>query len=327
MYNDILQLLRNELVIPTKDFGAIGCALVLDKSSHVKAKIFACEIGSECVDSAGLAAIGKKGMLGAAKFLSEEPSRGQRHPALDLLVGIVIKMNNDVQKLSKICGTNLSDKGRKMLEERLKNHAIPARTEVLDSEPTVTPSIASELPRLSLRQTSPTPKYVVSKPTTSEGVVSDLFVFSSKQSFESNDSFPLGTADDKPAQIAQSSSSAAASLRARLMKIREKGVTAAIPTSQPLENSSRALGSHESSREKPRQIEHIHSHITYFRDLLQKQPPINEDDASIANAISSLRIFHNVLAAKDGSISKHDSSGFRHEIIEHANTSIDLVRR
>lgn len=321
MYNDIMHLLRNEVLIPTKDFGTVGCALVIDRSAHVKAQILACALGSQCVDSAGLAAIGKKGVLGAAKFLSEDPSR-QRHAALDLLTCIVTKMNNDIPKLSKICGNNLSDKGRKMVEDWVKSSKIAGKSEV--TEPTAMSNIASELPRLSLRQNPPTIKYAVPKPTThEEGVVDDLFVFSSGQSFDSSDSFPRS--DHKLAGISQGSTSAAAALRARLMKIREKGAA----TSQTFEPFPQTTNLGEST-EKRRQIEPIYIHISYFRDLLQKETPVNEADSSVEKAIGSLRIFHNVLAGKDGSllnISKQDACSFRNEIIEHANTSIDLVRR
>jgi hypothetical protein len=331
MYNDILNILRNETLVPAKDFGAFGCALVIDRSAHVKAKVLACDLGSECVDSAGLAAIGKKGLLGAAKFLSEEPSL-HRNAALDLLVRIASKMNNDVPKLSKICGNSLSDKGRKMLEDRLKTNKIPVRSEV--TEPAATLSIANELPRLSLRQLSPTRKYVLPNPTTSdEGGVEELFVFASKLSFESGDSYSNARSDDKPSSVVHGSSSAAASLRARLLKIREKGVAVVPATSQKPELPSKDvgnLGDYESSEEKTRQIDPIHVHIQCFRDLLQNEPPVKETRASVEKAIDSLRVFHNVLAGKDGSlinISKQDSASFRNEIIENANTSIDLVRR
>jgi hypothetical protein len=320
------------VVIPTKDFGACGCALVIDRSPHVKAKVLACQFASECVDNAGLAAIGKKGLLGAAKFLSEEPSL-HRNAALELLVRIATKMNNDVSKLSKICGTSLSDKGRKLLEDRAKINKNPARSEAAEAAATM--NIASELPRLSLRQTSPASKYALPNPgTTEEGAIDDLFVFSSKLSFESGVSYANTRSDDRPAAVVQGSSSAAASLRARLMKIREKGVTGPVAASEMPEPSSKKVdsaGDYESSdTTTTRKIEPIHVHISCFRALLQRESPVKEDDAAVEKAIDSLRIFHNVLAGKDGAllnISKQESASFRDEIIEHANTSIDLVRR
>jgi hypothetical protein len=333
MYHDVLHILRNDVLIPTKDFGACGCAVVIDRSAHVKAKVLACQFASECVDNAGLAAIGKKGLLGAAKFLSDEPSL-HRNAALELLVRIASKMNNDVFKLSKLCGNSLSDKGRKLLEDRAKISKNPARSEAAEAAATL--NIASELPRLSLRQTSPASKYALPNPgTTEEGAIDNLFVFSSKLSFESGDSYSNARSDDRPSAVVQGSSSAAASLRARLMKIREKGVTGPVATSQMPEPTSKtvdSVGDFESSQASTttRKIEPIQVHISCFRALLQRESPVKEDDAAVEKAIDSLRIFHNVLAGKDGAllnISKQESARFRDEIIEHANTSIDLVRR
>jgi hypothetical protein len=84
----------------------------------------ACKECCVCVESLGLSGIGKKGVLVAAKSLSEEKLPENRNGLLDLMELILPRMNGDMQRFVRICGPNLSDKARVLIEERLKKGTI-----------------------------------------------------------------------------------------------------------------------------------------------------------------------------------------------------------
>jgi len=58
------------------------------------------------------------GVLVAAKALSEETLSENRSACLDLMELILGRMNGDIQRLARICGPSLSDKARRLVEER-----------------------------------------------------------------------------------------------------------------------------------------------------------------------------------------------------------------
>jgi hypothetical protein len=69
--------------------------------------------------------LGKKGLLVAAKTLSEETLPENRVAALDLMEAVLLKMDGDVEKLASICGTTyLSDKAAALVEERWRKHSV-----------------------------------------------------------------------------------------------------------------------------------------------------------------------------------------------------------
>jgi hypothetical protein len=80
----------------------------------------ACKQCYECVEKIGLSGIGKKGVLVAAKALSEEKLQENRTALLDLVELLLAKMNGDMQRFTRICGSSLSEKARSLLEERVK---------------------------------------------------------------------------------------------------------------------------------------------------------------------------------------------------------------
>jgi hypothetical protein len=93
---------------------------LIESSSNAKARVMACKECCACVESLGLSGIGKKGVLVAAKSLSEEKLPENRTALLDLMELILPRMNGDMQRFVRICGPNLSDKARVLIEERLK---------------------------------------------------------------------------------------------------------------------------------------------------------------------------------------------------------------
>lgn len=93
---------------------------LIESSSNAKARVMACKECCACVESLGLSGIGKKGVLVAAKSLSEEKLPENRNALLDLMELILPRMNGDMQRFVRICGPNLSDKARVLIEERLK---------------------------------------------------------------------------------------------------------------------------------------------------------------------------------------------------------------
>lgn len=120
MFLDLMDQLKAEEILPTKRMGPLVCVAVIESSSHPKAKLLACRQCYECVDQIGLAGIGKKGVLAAAKSLSEEKLQENRNALLDLTALLVSRMNGDMQRFARICGSSLSGKARSLLEERIK---------------------------------------------------------------------------------------------------------------------------------------------------------------------------------------------------------------
>ena len=117
-FHDVLSLLNSSGVISDKTFGSLICVSVIERSQQTKARVLALQRCSSCIERIGLVAIGKKGLLLTTKALSDEVIPENRTAALDLLEVVLSKMNGDVDKLARICGPNLSNKSRAMLEER-----------------------------------------------------------------------------------------------------------------------------------------------------------------------------------------------------------------
>lgn len=276
MYSEITALAESEFLLPPKRLGAVVCAAMMDGSTHAKSRASACETCLACVEKAGLAGVGKKGVLSAAKLLSQETTK-YRVSALDLMEVILSKMNNDMQRLVRICGPNLTDKGRQLLEERLAqgrptrgSSPAPARTPAHQQSPRGSPvkshktgerrstrssgrepDIYDELPKLSLRSWSKAPRNG-SPQNRDTGFESsdDPFAFS-LSAFR--DPLPvsdleevkeaLPTKHEASKSVAKTNfepSGAAALLRARLLKIRGSG-------SMP-EQDVGAVGSFDGSR-------------------------------------------------------------------------------
>jgi hypothetical protein len=130
VFDDLVMQMKVEDVLPMKRLGSVVAVSMLERASHAKARLTACQDCSRCVDQLGLSGIGKKGVLVAAKALSEETLSENRTACLDLMELVLSRMNGDVQRLARICGASLSDKARRLVEERCqrrKANGIPAK--------------------------------------------------------------------------------------------------------------------------------------------------------------------------------------------------------
>lgn len=153
--------IKSETLLPPKRMGPLVCVALIEGSSHPHARFLACRECFECVEKIGLSGIGKKGVLAAAKSLSNETLQENRSALLDLMELLVTRMNGDMQRFSRICGPNLSGQARALLEERInkpeKGHSsVPSRSGI--------PAPASTKRSIS----RPTPRIQKPKPATSK---------------------------------------------------------------------------------------------------------------------------------------------------------------
>lgn len=182
---EIVGILQCHELVPAKVLGPVGCVSVIERSGNAKARASASSLCLECIAVAGLAGIGKKGVIAAAKALSEEHIPENKSAMLDLLEAILERMNGDIQRFVRICGPGFDAKSRELLEERWRKHdhsqahasarKIPAQRKAnlphvnVQHEPETPESKATvldELPALSLRDTVFTGK-MGQKPTLS----------------------------------------------------------------------------------------------------------------------------------------------------------------
>jgi hypothetical protein len=130
LFDELVVQMKVEEVIPMKRLGSVVAVSMLERASHAKARWAACQDCSRCVEQLGLSGIGKKGVLVAAKALSEETLSENRTACLDLMELVLSRMNGDVQRLARICGSFLSDKARRLVDERCqrrKTNGIPSK--------------------------------------------------------------------------------------------------------------------------------------------------------------------------------------------------------
>jgi hypothetical protein len=109
-----------EELLPPKRMGPIVCVSLIEASPHPKATLLACRECYECVEKIGLSGIGKKGVIATAKALSEAKLIENRSALLELMELVLSRMNGDMQRLTRICGSSLSGKARDLLEEKVK---------------------------------------------------------------------------------------------------------------------------------------------------------------------------------------------------------------
>jgi cytoskeleton-associated protein 5 len=128
-FAEIEMLIQDEQLLSTKQLGGF-CVAVMEGSAQAKARASACRLCIECLERDGLVAMGKKGVLVAAKAVSDETIPENRSLALTLMMKILFRMNGEFTKLERICGPSLTNHGRQLLEERW------ARREKDSTEPT-----------------------------------------------------------------------------------------------------------------------------------------------------------------------------------------------
>jgi cytoskeleton-associated protein 5 len=153
----------------------------------------ACKKCYECVELVGLSGIGKKGTLAAAKALSTEKILENHNAFLDLMELILSKMNGDMQRFARICGSSLSPKARDLLEERVNTSKSNMPLKPSPSRSTTTARLQSR--SSPTKNASPT---VVSKKNRYDGPLNSSF----------GDSLPaLGLRDYSPSGIPRPSPS------------------------------------------------------------------------------------------------------------------------
>lgn len=367
-FMDIVSLLQSEDLLPPKRLGGIVCAAMIERSAHAKARVMACHIGLECVEKTGLAGIGKKGVTSTAKMLSEETIPENRAAALDLMEVILSKMNGESQRLARICGPNLSEKAREMVEERWQKRPPPPkqttraptadyqeRERSIQSQSKATrdgqaENVGSqsvyydELPALSLRPPSgremPT-AYSRAREVDQDLSRIDPFAFSSTAR-ASPVSAVTETAHDisekdsggyKAADIgstgAESSFGTAASLRARLMKIREKS-KGPEESSEELETALvEAIQDAELVEEISPEAE-FENGLESIKVLVSKNTPLGEEDVDLLGCIETLKKFHAALSKQQKGnfgLSVQAFSALRQLIAENLSNTIEHLTR
>lgn len=328
---------------------------MIDGSHHAKARALACHTCIACVEKTGLAAVGKKGVLSTAKLLSQE-TRKYRDPPLDLMEMILSKMNGDIQRLTRICGPNLSEKAKQLLEERWRKRGAPEDATPSTSRRVSPPQdlhtlnvrqqqdIYDELPRLSLRvgvmnASKPSPKY--REECQDDNASDDPFAFSvsalrnsspTSTKSEANDpttletngaeSFPIKSTDIEP-------SGAAALLRARLQKLREKEKTAEESAAVDDIGQTQFVTEVDFRASEKTEID-CDSQMECIRDLLRMDGPMLDSDPEIEACIGVLRLFHSALSGQHHpalGMTPAQFSCLRKFLIENTNVAVDLLTR
>lgn len=353
------------------------CVAVIEGSSQAKARMYACRSCIDCIEKIGLAGIGKKGVLVAARALSKETLVETRAASLDLMELILVKMNSDLQRLVKICGSNLNDKGRQLLEERVSRRdqkdnvpslETPRRrsslrvnadtSSVARREKETKTDLFDELPRLSLRNIGSSSKPIESPKYNAlqDNISEDRFQFSKtlKQvempgahqdtasllqvnSFEESE---YSAKTDAISVRTDGETSAAASLRARLIRIREKGkmpeFVNAVDSSHSRtdENEIRAknVASGFSNAEESSRLSDAmyQTEISSLRHLMSKARPISPNDVDLLGCIDSVKKFHASLSRQTHSfvgLSSESLSLIRCKMIEHADSVVEELTR
>lgn len=304
-------MIRSGSLLPEKQLGSVVCVAVIEHSSHAKAKALACQICQECIDSIGLNGCGKKGVIASAKVLSDDRVKENRAAALDLMVVILSRMNGDTSRLSRICGPSLSNKAMQLLEERAKRRegTTPShrgvRTTTVNALDKECSGLYDELPKLSLRTGA------ASSRSTSTGAepTNDPFSFSAKSETEKASAVPNG-GDDL--------SGAAASLRARLMKIREK-----------TQASSEVSPDDPDSLLDDAQIDY-QTEITIIRSLLDRNDQLVDEDPDLLSCVETMKRFHAALSKQQGAnlgYSRDALSDLRREILADIDEAADQLTR
>merc|ERR1740136_50149 len=130
MLHSLLSSLASDEIYPSTKYGSVTCISVIERSATAKTRLLATRECHRCVEKCGLGGIGKKGVQLIAKSLCEETLSENRSAFLDLIETIIRKMNGDLQRYIKICGSSsLSGKGRAMVEERWSKHGSLAAPE------------------------------------------------------------------------------------------------------------------------------------------------------------------------------------------------------
>jgi len=134
LFNDIIGLITSDAKTPLyrlHSYGQYICVPLIDKSSTSKTRALAMRECRICIESAGLNAVGKKGMIIIAKSLSQESISENRSVALDVFEAVIKRMKGDIGKLIRVIGKNITPAAKQLVEDRWAKHgSIPGASSV-----------------------------------------------------------------------------------------------------------------------------------------------------------------------------------------------------
>ncbi len=150
----IFTLVTTKKVYPSQKFGSV-CIKVLEKSKSNPSRSLAAELCSVAVQSTGVSAIGKKGLVVLSNALNEETVAEAKKVYIDLFEIVVEKLRGDTGKL--FSAINPTDKVKAMIMERcakqpVATHGSPRRSPPRKIAPPVSqysPTNDQEAPALS----------------------------------------------------------------------------------------------------------------------------------------------------------------------------------
>lgn len=304
---------QNENLLPVKTLGSTVCVAVMERTSHAKARVLCYHTAINCLENGGLAALGKKGVVVAARLLSEETIPENRAAALDLLEVVLSKMNGDMQRLARICGPNLEDKARQLLEERCAKKDTPVHPKAHTSIPE---SPRDKLPSFSLREgpreTSSRYAAATSPPAAAGGHLQ----------------VAAGNEPSSSVAHGNATTGGAADLRARLMKIREKSTAYGSVAEEALlhESLDGATGVSPS-----RDVETVfNTGLAYLNEIVLVDALLSEEDSRLLECIDVLKRFHAALSKQQSpsaGLSVEDLVNLRDVVADHLNDTMESLSR
>jgi hypothetical protein len=330
-FHALVAMIQDETILPSRCLGPIVCVALMERSAHSKARALACQIGRSCVVKLGLSGIGKKGVIAAAKLVSEESIPENRIAALDLMESIFDRMSGDLAKLSRICGPSLSERGRLLLDERCAKRVVVANSKVETDGSQRDTNVKQnrtedvvfyELPAFSLQSTGVTNRAVrqdLGKNQLKDELGVFAFDFSNESSGERPNVRPESHTMPEGEIRSSSSLGAAASLRARLMKVKEKS----------REPSEVAVSLSHLNNGRPQPFD-FDSGLVSIKTLLLKVAPLAEDDSDLIASIEAVKTFHAALT-KQGNVSSALNSDYlsslRNDIVGKINVLLDCLTK
>ena len=320
MLQDLITSLACEEIIPLAKYGSIICISVIENATNSKTRVIAARECKRCVEKCGLSGIGKKGIQATARILSEEHIAENKVAYLDLIETVVSKMNGDVQKYAKICGSsNLSIKAKEMVDSRMKKVGesalqAPKRQSRPKNVTRRSISTTSSLTMKSISNSVNKGEYQDDKPslkldigsheisnsngyepefTAPSGDANGPFTFSFKKTAE--DSSMSGSPNSYKGILSEeyvtkrdATSGAAASLRERLQQIRDKNKSEREEETLRFPSSRRVLSEHENL---------FYSIMDDVDNLLDQSTPLGQENKLSSIALVGLRKLHASLTA------------------------------
>lgn len=146
----IFNLATTKKVYPAQKFGSVICMKVLEKSKSNPSRPLAAELCLIAVQSAGVPAIGKKGLIILSSALNEETIAEVKKVYVDLFEIVVEKLKGDTDKL--FSAINPSDKVKAMIMERcgkqpVATHGSPKRSSLTSPSQKTVPLVSHNSPK------------------------------------------------------------------------------------------------------------------------------------------------------------------------------------